>query len=217
MKKFAIGCGIVLMALCVVGGVAGYLAYTKLVKPIAASFTQFARVPELERQVKNTAAFTPPTSGELNEELLGRFLDVQETMQARLGAKMAQLKARYEQFDRARRSERRQPSFSEGVAALKDLAAIIVEAKQAQVDALNHAGFSVREYEWVRDQAFAAIGVAAATFDVKDIQRLAEQAGRGAKTAASEAIGDVPARNRELVQPYVKKLQEWAPLAFFGL
>lgn len=216
MKKFAVGCGIVLLVLCVVGGVAGYLAYTKYLKPMATSFTEFAKLPELERQVKNTSAFSVPSSGELNEEMLGRFLKVQETMQARLGAKMAQLKARYEQFDRALKSERRQASFSEGMAALKDLSGIIVEAKQAQVDALNQAGFSVREYEWVRDQVYAAIGVAAAAFDLKDLQRVAEKAGRGGETA-SEAIGDVPARNKELVQPYVAKLKEWAPLAFFGL
>jgi hypothetical protein len=216
MKKFAIGCSLVLLVLSVFAGVAGYVAYTKYVKPMAASFTEFAKLPDLERQVKNTAAFTVPSSGELNEEMLGRFLKVQETMGARLGAKMAQLKSRYEQFDRALKSDRRQASFTEGLVALKDLSGIVLEAKQAQVDALNEAGFSVKEYEWVRDQAYAAIGVAAAAFDLKDIQRVAEQAARGVDHA-SQAIVDVPARNKALVQPYVEKLREWAPLAFFGL
>lgn len=217
MKKFAIGCGIVLLALCVVGGIAGYVAYTRFVKPMAASFSEFAKLPDLERQVKNTSSFTAPSSGELNEEVLGRFLKVQEAMQARLGTKMARLKERYEQVDRSLKSERRQASISEGLMALKDLGGIVVEAKQAQVDALNQAGFSVREYEWVRGQVYSAIGIAAAAFDVKDIQRIAEQAGRGGQVAVSEAIGDVPARNKALVQPYIEKLREWAPLAFFGL
>jgi hypothetical protein len=216
MKKFAIGCGIVVLALCVVAGIGGYVAYTRFVKPMTASFAEFAKVPELERQVKNISSFTAPESGELNEELLGRFLKVQETMHARLGGKVEQLKARYERFDRAFKAERRQASLSDGLAALKDLGGIILEAKQAQVDALNQAGFSVKEYEWVRDQVYAAIGVAAAAFDVKDIQRLAQHAGRGVESM-NEAIGDVPARNKALVQPYVQKLREWAPLAFFGL
>ena len=41
---------------------------------------------------------------------------------------------------------------------------------------LNQAGFSVSEYEWVRNQVYAAVGVVAAGFDVK---KLAEQAKAG--------------------------------------
>jgi len=217
MKKFAIGCGIVLLVLCVIGGIAGYVAYTKFVKPMAASFTEFAQLSEIEKQVKNTASFTEPDTGELTQEMVSRFVKVQEAMQSRLGAKMDQLKAKYDQIDKAMKSEKRQASFTEGMAALKDLGTIIVEAKRAQVEALNQAAFSVREYEWVRQQVYAAVGMVAAGFDVKNIKRIAEEAGSGGEPEAKEAIGDVPARNKDLVKPYEKKLQEWAPLAFFGL
>jgi hypothetical protein len=216
MKKFAIGCGIVVLVLCVVGGIAGYVAYTKFVKPMAATFTEFAQLSEIEKEVKNTASFSAPDTGELSEAMVSRFVKVQEAMQARLGTKMDQLKAKYDQIDKAMKSERRQASFTEGLGALKDLSTIMVEAKRAQVEALNQAAFSIKEYEWVRQQVYAAVGIVAAGFDVKDMKRIAEEARSGGSAEAKE-IGDVPERNKELVKPYEKKLQEWAPLAFFGL
>jgi len=216
MKKFAIGCGIALLLLLVVGGVAGYIAYTKYLKPMATTFSEFAQLSEIEREVKNTSPFTAPDTGELTEEVVNRFVKVQEAMQARLGGKMEQLRAKYDQIDKALKSERREASFGESLGALKDLSSIIVEAKRAQVEALNEASFSIKEYEWVRQQVYAAVGVVAAGFDVKDVQRVAEQAANRAE-APQAAIGDTPERNKELVKPYEKKLQEWAPLAFFGL
>jgi hypothetical protein len=216
MKKFAIGCGIVVLVLCLVGAIAGYVAYTKFVKPMAATFTEFAQLSEIEKQVKNTASFAAPDTGELTEEMVGRFVKVQEAMQAKLGPKMDQLKAKYDQIDKAMKSERREASFTEGLGALKDLSTIMVEAKRAQVEALNQTAFSVKEYEWVRQQVYAAVGIVAASFDVKDVKRIAEEARQGGGTEAKE-VGDVPERNKELVKPYEKKLQEWAPLAFFGL
>ena len=216
MKKFAIGCGIVLLLLLVVGGVAGYIAYTKFVKPMATTFSEFAQLSEIEREVKNDSPFTAPDTGELTEEVVTRFVKVQEAMQARLGTRMEQLRAKYDQIDKALKSERREASFRESLAALKDLSSIIVEAKRAQVEAQNQASFSIGEYEWVRQQVYAAVGIVAAGFDVKDVQRVAEQAANRAEAPEAE-INDIPERNKELVKPYAKKLQEWAPLAFFGL
>jgi hypothetical protein len=215
MKKFAIGCGIVLLVLCVLGGIAGYVAYSRFVKPMAGAITELSQLADIEKQVKNTASFAAPDNGELNTEMVSRFVKVQEAMQARLGTRMDDLKAKYDQIDKAMKSERRQASFSEAMSALKDLSSIVVEAKRAQVEALNQAGFSVREYEWVRQQVYAAVGIVAAGFDLKDVQRLAKEGGRPAPD--KEAIGNVPDRNKELVKPYEKKLQDWAPLAFFGL
>ena len=217
MKKFAIGCGIVLLVLCVVAAAALYVGYTKFLKPMTGTFAELSQLSDLEKQVKNTSSFAPPDTGELTEEVVGRFVAVQAAMQARLGARMDDLKAKYQQIDKAVKSERRQASFVEAMAALKDLSGIMAEAKRAQVDALNQAGFSVKEYEWVRQQVYAAVGVVAAGFDVKDIQRMAQEAGRRGGKPAPDAIGDVPNRNKELVKPYEQKLKEWAPLAYFGL
>jgi hypothetical protein len=217
MKKFAIGCGVVLLLVVLVVGIGGYVAYTRYVKPMTGAITEFAQLADIEKQVKNTSSFAAPDTGELTEEMLNRFVKVQEAMQARLGTKMDELKAKYDQLDKAVKSERRQASFTEAMGALKDLSTIMVEAKHAQVEALNQASFSVREYEWVRKQVYAAVGIVAAGFDVKNIQKMAQEAGRQGEARAEAELGDVPERNKELVKPYEKKLQEWAPLAYFGL
>ena len=214
MKKLAIGCGVALLVIIVLGGALLFYGYTRFVKPMTGAITEMSQVADIEKEVRNTSSFTPPATNELTEEMVGRFVKVQEAMQARLGTRMDELKKRYDEIDRAIKSERRQASFGEAMTALKDLAKLVVLAKHAQVEALNQVGFSVKEYEWIRQQVYAAVGIAAASFDVKDLQRIAQQAETGRQ---AEEIGEVPARNKELVGPYQKKLQEWAPLAFFGL
>lgn len=216
MKKFAIGCGVALIVVIALVGAAVFYGYTRYVKPMTGTITELSQLTDIEKQVRNTSSFAVPASGELTEDMVNRFVKIQEAMQARLGSRMDQLKAKYDEIDKAMKSERRQASFVEAMGALKDLSAIMVEAKRAQVEALNEAGFSVKEYEWIRQQVFAAVGIVAAGFDVKEIQRMARDAGKGA-TGPAETIGEVPERNRELVTPYEKKLQEWAPLAYFGL
>ena len=46
---------------------------------------------------------------------------------------------------------------------------------------------------------------------------IAAKQGGGEMQMRTIADDDVPDANKELVKPYVKKLQEWAPLAFFGM
>lgn len=216
MKKLGIGCLIVVVVLGIGAAVAGYVVYDRIYKPAAeyvGSFKQLSTVAELERRVKNTAPFSAPAGGELNEELVGRFIKVQDELQSRLGGRLQELKTKYGQIDRAMKTGDRNASFPEAMRALKDLTAVLVEAKQAQVEALNAAGFSVKEYEWVRNQAYAALGILAASFDVKDIAKIVQERG----VAAETEIGEVPDRNRQLVAPYEKKLREWAALAYFGL
>lgn len=215
MKKLAIGCGIVALVLVVVVGAGGFFLWNRYVRPMTGAITQLSQVADIEKQVRNTSAFIAPATNELTEQMVSRFVKVQEAMQAKLGTRMADLKAKYDQIDRTIKSERRQASFGEAMTALKDLSGLLIDAKRAQVDALNQAGFSVREYEWVRQQVYGAIGVVPAAFDVKDIQRVARSGGKA--EPASEAIGEVPERNKQLVAPHEEKLKEWAPFAFFGL
>lgn len=214
MKKLAIGCGVALLVVVVLGGALLFYGYTRFVRPMTAAITEMSQVGDIEKDVRNTSSFTPPPSNDLTEDMVGRFVKVQEAMQARLGSRMDELKKKYDEIERAMKTERREASVPETMTALKDLAKLIVDAKRAQVEALNQAGFSVKEYEWIRQQVYAAVGMAAAQFDMKDIQRIARQSERDRE---AEEIKDVPARNKELVAPYQKKLEEWAPLAFFGL
>jgi hypothetical protein len=220
MKKFAIGCAIVLVVLLVLGGIAGYFIWSKVggsITGITKFTTSMQAVAEIEKEVKNTSAFTAPDNGELTEEMVSRFMKVQEHMQAKLGKRVDEFKATYDKLDKNLKAEKRDASFTEAMSALGDLASLLKDAKRAQVEGLNQTGFSIREYEWVRTQAYAAVGVIAGGFDMT---KFAEQvkAGdtEGLSKADKEPLPDVPEKNKALIAPYEKQLKEWAPLAFFG-
>jgi hypothetical protein len=221
MKKFAIGCAIVLAVGFVAGSIGLYFAYNRLIKPgieMAGSVKELAGLADVEKQIRNTAAFTAPENGELTEARVTRFVKVQQLVQAKLGPRMSELNTKYEQLDRSLSGEKRTASFSEVATGLRDLASILIDGKTAQVDALNQEAFSVKEYEWVRGQVYAAVGVVAVGLDVKKMAAEA-QAGnvKGFSRPERGSIGDVPERNKALVAPYEKQLKDWAALAFFGL
>ncbi len=221
MKKFAIGCLIVLAVGLVAGSIGLYFAYNRLIKPgieMAGSVKELAGLADIEKQVRNTAPFTAPENGELTKAMVARFVKVQQLVQAKLGPRMSQLNTKYEQLDRSLSGEKRQASFREVATGLRDLASILIDGKTAQVDALNQAAFSVKEYEWVREQVYAAVGVVAVGLDVKKMAAEA-QAGniKGFSRPERGSIGDVPEHNKTLVAPYEKQLKDWAALAFFGL
>jgi hypothetical protein len=217
MKKFAIGCAIVLVVLLVIGGIGAYFVYQKIGAPALKFAKSVQEVSEIEKQVKNTSSFTEPENGELTEEMVSRFVKVQSHIQTKLGKRMDDLKATYEKLDKTLGAEKRDASFSEAMGALGDLTTLMVEAKKAQVEGLNDVGFSVKEYDWIRVQVYSAVGVVAGTFDMK---AMAEQAQAGKVEAPGgadkEQLLNVPEKNKALVAPYEKQLKEWAPLAFFG-
>lgn len=220
MKKLAIGCAIVLVVLIVVGGIAGYFIWSKVggsITGITKFTTSMQAVAEIEKEVKNTSSFTAPENGELTEETVSRFMKVQAHMQSKLGKRVDEFKATYDKLDKTLKAEQRDASFTEAMGALGDLAALITDAKKAQVEGLNQAGFSMREYEWVRTQAYAAVGVLAGGFDMtKFAEQIKAGDAEGLSKADAESLPDVPEKNKALVAPYEKQLKEWAPLAFFG-
>jgi hypothetical protein len=210
MKKFAIGCLIVVAVLVVVGGILGYFFVWKPASVYVASLRALGQLPAIEKQVTNTASFTAPANGELTEELVGRFVKVQEAMEKSLGPTFSQLKTKYDALEQVRKSENRQATAMEGLTALKDLSSIIVQGKHAQVEALNANHFSVAEYNWARSQVYAAATIPLAQLDVTNIAEAARTGGDIVK--APPAASEIPARNKELVAPYAEKLKEWAAL-----
>jgi hypothetical protein len=223
MKKVALGCLGVFVVLVVIGGVAGYFFVYKPAAAYIASLKQFGEIATLDKNVTNKATFTPPDGNALTEEMVSRFVKVQEAMEARLGARSAELKAKYDQLDKLQKDQGRSPSLGEVLTALKDLSGIIVDGKRAQVDALNQAGFSLEEYAWVRSQVYAAAGLALNEINLRslDPQKIAEAAKAGGnQSAPMTKVGsdeNVPEHNKELVKPYAEKLQQWIALGFFGL
>jgi hypothetical protein len=214
MKKFAIGCLIVLALATVVGVGAGYYFVYRPLHHMAAGMMQFKEVPDIERQVQNKAPFTPPATGELTQRDVDRYMKVQDQLHARLGARVKQLDEKYKVLDKANHGH---PSVTEALGALGDLGSLIVEAKRAQVEALNSAGFSLDQYNWTRKVVYEAAGLPMSI----DFSQVIAKASSGEKldstTMQEAAFGDVPQHNKELVSPHVEKLRERAGLAFFGL
>lgn len=212
MKKLAIGCAVVIV-LCMIGfgGVAYYVYYKA--HQYMASMQEFA---QLDTKVTNTAAYPPPVNGELTEDQVRRFVSVQETMKTRMGPRLDELSAKQKQFEQMQKSEHRDASFSEVMSAVSSLIGLVKDAKTAQVDALNASHFSLKEYNWVRGQVYAAGGMVFSQVNFKDLQDSIKQSG-GSTTDLEELSRSVPEKNKELVKPYVEKMKDWMPFAFFGL
>ena len=212
MKRFAVGCLIVVVLLAVCGGIGGYWLYSK-----ARSYVgQFQALEKLDKNVTNIAAFAAPVNGELSEDMVRRFVSVQESMQTRLGARLDEMKAKQDAFLKRQQAEHREASASEAIAVVTDMMKLVLEGKTAQVEALNQQGFSLAEYAWVKGQVYSAAGMDIVELSIPSLPELTKEGG-GVTKALGEAGAAVPARNKELVAPLVPKLKDWAPLAFFGL
>lgn len=223
MKKFAVGCLIALGLLFLVGGIGLYFAYERVFKPgleVAGSVKELSRLTELERQVQNADEFSAPANGELTQPMVERFVKVQQRMEERLGTKMTALKTKRDQIDRSFSGESQQVTFRDVASGLRDLTSVLLDAKAVQVEALNQEKFSVKEYEWVRDQMYAAVGTVAVSFDVKEVADRVKAGDAQAfdrRERRRDRVLVVPERNKTLAAPYETQLKEWSALAFFGL
>lgn len=231
MKKFAIGCGLVLLFACIAGGAVAYLAYSKTrshfasfqenVRSYAAAFEEMKYSGTLKSDVTNRGTFIPPADGELSAAQVDRFLRVQDGVRTRLGTRFEELRTKYDRLKD--RPEGEQPSIAEGLGALRDLAGLVTGVRQAHVDALNDQQMSVAEYHWLRDEIYVAADVPFTAFDVDAISRAAQSgdpdrimdALQGRRASSTQSA--VPAANVRLVQPHREKLREWVVLAWVGL
>jgi hypothetical protein len=231
MKKFAIGCGAVLVILTIVGGFGAWYAYRKAsgmyadakakIETTVAGFTELGKVPDIERQVRNTTPFSAPASGEITADQLAKYLKVQAQVRQRLGERFTVLNEKHKALiDRLNTQHQSAIDLPEIIDTYKDLAVLYVQGKQAQADALNAQGLSLLEYRWVQMQAAAAIGMPVMTMDVaKTIENFKE----GRSIDQSERPVTLPAgpsgpeANKTLVTPHQKEIENNAALAFFGL
>jgi hypothetical protein len=215
MKKIAIGCGVVVLVVAAAAAVGSYLVYRK-VSSAFGDFAQLASVPEVERSVRNQSDFTPSSSGELTDSQVQRFLRVQATVRSRLGQRAAEIERKYKAL--LEKDNATAFDLPDLVSAYRDLAAGYVEAKRVQVDALNEAGFSLAEYRWIRNQAYAALGVPMMDLDVAKIIEDVRAGRTPGEPQRSVPLGPTgPPANQELLKPHRKALEENAGLAFFGL
>ncbi|HXI20667.1 MAG TPA: hypothetical protein VNH46_06260 [Gemmatimonadales bacterium] len=214
MKKLAIGCAILAVLLVVGGAVGSYFVYHK-VKTAVGGFAELRKVPEIEQSVRKQGPYTPPASGEVSESQLQHFLQVHEAVRARLGARGAEFERQY--HDLAQKGSKANVTDApQLLSAYSDLARVYVDAKRAQADALNQAGLSLDEYHWIRTQAYAALGVPGMDRDLGQIMTEIQEG----KTPAPPTmpVGPTgPPATQKLVEPHRKALEDYMPLAFFGL
>lgn len=221
MKKLLIGCLVILVlggALLGVGAYFLYRAASPVVQNARDYFDRFSQLNELDKQIKNQSVYSAPQNGELSKEQVDRFTRVQDQMRATLGQRFDAIEEKYRHL-KANADPPRQPTFGEMFSALGELAGVVTDARRAQVNALNQEGFSSTEYAWVKSRVYQAAGVELS--GAIDFQKIAEAARKGTGIDAirvpEQPLAAVPAKNRELVKPHVKRMDEWLPLAFFGL
>ena len=207
MKNFAIGCLAALVVLAVAGG---GIAWFKVIKPgmeFAGGIAELGReYSELNESIDNRSGFTPPAEGELNEDRFQRFLAAQRQMRNELEGRLSELQEKYESLEDEIDERGGQAGLGDMMAAYGDLTGLLIDAKRAQVEALNSQNFSLQEYTWVRDQVYRAIGESVA------VAAVSNGAGRGGEYETS-----IPEATREMVEPHREELLEGHALAWWGL
>ncbi len=217
MKKLAIGCLVVLVVGCVAAAGVGYYFYRQ-VRSTVSQYAQLSAVPDIEREIRNTSPFAPPPSEEFTEAQLERLVKVQARIRERLGTRVADLDQKYKAL-----MEKKEPTafdLPKIMAAYADLVSMWVEAKREQVAGLNEVNLSMAEYQWIRDQAYQAIGAPLVEID---ISRLVDEVQKGVTNPRDPAtlkgaIGPAgPASNQKLVERFKKVLEQNVGLASLGL
>jgi hypothetical protein len=219
MKKLAIGCGIVLVLALIALGIGVFWVAHKA-QTVIAGFSELKNIPSLDKQIRNTTVFSPPTSGELSAEQVSRYIAVREQVRQQLGSRARELDTQYKAL--AERMDKHQQTpldFPQMIEAYKDLAGLYVLGKRAQVSALNDKNLSLSEYRWIQQQAYTALGM---PFVDMDISKMIEDAQSGRSSGPSEHMAPelAPAasdKNKSLVEPHRKLLEDSASLSFLGL
>jgi len=217
MKKLSIGCGIVVLLIGAAIVVFGYYGYMK-VKSTVTQLAELGQVRDIERGVKVQTAFVVPASGELTAAQVDKLLKVTTHVRDRLNADLTTFQRTYKSL--ADKKEATAADLPALLSAYRDLAKDWLNAKRAQVEALNEVGLSLDEYRWIRSSAYAALDI---PFMDVDFGRIAEQVkNAGGQVNATVLVGGAfsgkgPASNLKLVEKYRKQLEDYIPLASFGL
>jgi hypothetical protein len=221
MKKFLVGCLVIVVLggiLFAIGGFLLYRAASPVLQDARNYLSRLAELGDLEKEIVNRSPHTPPATGELTEEQMQRFARVQDSTRKALGQRMTEIEAKYADLKKKTESGQ-QPSAGEIFSALGDIGNIFVQARRYQINALNQEGFSQAEYSWVRDRIFQAAGMEVTNMiDLKKLED-AVRNGTGIDNIGAPRVPtpNVPEKNRAIVKPYLERMDDWIPLAFFGL
>lgn len=214
MKKTGIALliagGVLLLAL----GVAGTIFYVRVYRPIGSPLMAMAGGKTLEeRRLQNRAEFLPPASGQLTAEQTTRFVGVEDEVLRQLASRIAVLTRGQRDLEQAR--EANALSTRTALRVFGDIKAVYLNAKVAQIDAMNRANFSKAEFEWVRRQLYSAAGLRWSQVDVSEV--LAGVPDATVVVRQFEPAGGGTEQNQHLALPIASSLQTWSALGFFGL
>lgn len=125
---------------------------------------QWAELGRIDASIVNRAAFAPPQDGVIAPDVVQRFVQVQQTIDSRLGDRLRQLDSKYRELKGDAAAASHEAGLKDLVGAYGDVFELIKLTRQTQVDALNAGGFSLEEYRWVRNQAYLSLGLGATAF-----------------------------------------------------
>lgn len=205
MKKFLVGCLVVLVVVVVAGGTAGYFFVIKPAWEIAGGVQEFVQeYAELNEQIERQDGFEPPPDGGITSEEFQRFLVAQRDMRESMTGELEALEERIDTMKQELEAEDREAGIGEMFTAYQGLGELLIKAKRAQVEALNRYNFSLQEYLYVRNQTYRALGqeVAVASFGDQ---------------APQMRTYEVPEEVVEMVKPHREELMEGYAFAWFGI
>ena len=193
MKKLLAGCLVVVVLLMVVAGVAAYFLY-RAARPVydnarqmVEGASQLADAVATEEKLVNTSAYAGPANGELTAGQVERFLRVQAHVKRTLGERAEAFKEKYKELATTRPDGTEvPPSLSQLLAGLSDMSKVYLDARRAQVDALNAEKFSREEFSWVRLRVYQAAGIEAAGYDPRELEKLVKGVATGAQVTVAQ-------------------------------
>ena len=214
MKKFLIGCFGLFVVLAIAGSALTYFFVIKPGMEFAQEFAQLGQeFEQANANIENQSDFIPPANLELTESGLERYLLAQQQIQRRLSERLQELDAKYQALEDAQQGGN-QPGIGDIVGAYADIGSLLIEAKRAQVDALNAQDFSLQEYNWTRNQVYRAIGQPVGFIAIGEDLSLEQLMGNQTQAEQEQLV---PQSNIDLVEPHREQLMEMLALAWWGL
>jgi hypothetical protein len=222
VKKVLGGCLVVIVIALIGFGVAAFYAY-RAMKPVidnASNYMDKARIVErLGATIENKTPFVEPANGELTNTQVERFLAVQTRVRTELGDRWEEIEKKSADIRARAEKNSKDWTLAEFTQVFSEIANIWIDARKAQVNALNVQKFSESEYRWVRRRVYEAAGVhLAGSMDLSMIEELAQDAKEKTGMDMPEVeLPKIPEKNIALVKPHAAKVKEWIPMAALGL
>jgi hypothetical protein len=197
--------------------VAGTYGYQRFYAPIVRPLMFVTAAGRLEQSIRSPSPFQPPASGALTPEQWSRYCDVESAVEAVMGKTMGVMAKQRETLgaDAAKRTGA--VPLMTAVAAFREIGPVYLKAKQAQVEAINRAGFSREEYRWVRRQVFIAAGLSLSELDLEGMRTAAQDRRDSVDVRTISPAPAAATENEALVASRWAQLESWLALAFFDL